>query len=396
MNFLKSNLKSILTAERELSEAIESFGWECVKESGNAKVDFLIQTENVRSVVEIKLITDQSEKRFEQIKDRAFNQINECIKDLGIDKGILIINDKIYVVSKVDFYRINFFPTPKELKKERIIDKPNKSTSMLFIRCIVRGAINETINNRKIQKLSLENTKIKNENLKLKKAVESLEKQVEFVRRLDIEEEIKFNSLIELSNKIFDKSSNIQELEIEMNKFINRPELLTNQSREFIFESLNHYKHVISDYSSYVLFLSKSLEKEILAKFFQSCHKIIRQEVQDIQSYKIKDRSNRQTLMIYLKFLKADSKEPFLSLDQMRYIFKITLSESEEEILLISREVFYKIFHPFDLFQDDGLLEQIKNIRNEGAHIKPINKELADKFKVNFIEAINILLDSIK
>ena len=132
---------------------------------------------------------------------------------------------------------------------------------MLLIRCIVRGAINKTINDRKIEKLSLENTKIKNENLKLKKAVESLEKQVEIIRRLDLEEEMKFESLL-LSSKIFDYSSNIQELEIEMNKFINRPELLTNQSREFIFESLNIYKHLISDYSSYVLYLSKSLEKK--------------------------------------------------------------------------------------------------------------------------------------
>ena len=207
---------------------------------------------------------------------------------------------------------------------------------------------------------------------------------------LSKEEKIKFldtefESFID-KNKMFNEK-------IYKNNWCNNWDILDSNSKIFIREAENLHEHILLDYTAYIHGFAKALENEILKKVFINFLLHFRKNKIDLD-YQVTDKINKSTINAFKKYLRLNDFSSFLSLDRMRFIISAIFSKTNDILLLEFRTVYLKYFKEMkNIFSDNGKVHELKEIRNEGAHTKPIDKKIADTFfeifKLTFNEFIN-------
>lgn len=320
--------------------------------------------------------------------------------------GILFINGKLFIVGHKIVKQVKAFPDVSDYEWRKDINRPylNKLPAD-YNDHYDEGSIN-VYSALFEAEIEIERLKIENEKLEEKLKKEKQEKiyykkmlfdRIAYLRDSLSDEELKIRLLdsyfldyIVLSPKDESSSDNYN------NKWCNKWNVLESESKVFIRESENLYKHILEDYTPYVQGFAKALENEILNKLFYNFLKYFEKNEINL-NYKITDKTNNGTIKVFKNFLKKGSLGSFLSLDKMRFIVSAIFSETNDNLLLEFRSVYLNYFNEMrDVFSHDGGVNKLKDIRNLGAHIKPIEKKMANDFYKRFKSTFNEIINNYK
>ena len=348
--------------------------------------------------IEIKY---SNKKNFNRTKKSGELYVRKCLGNV-FNYGILFINGKLFVVGKKTSKQVKTFPNVSDYEWRKDVNRPYLCQ---LAEDYVDDYDEESIpvysallelerKDEKIKKLEEELKKEKQEKIYYKNI---LFDKITYLRESSSDEELKLKLLdgffldyIVLSPK--------DELALENynNNWCDNWNILESDSKKFIRESENLYKHILEDYTPYIQGFAKALENEILNKLFYNFLKYFKKNKINID-YKITDKANSGTIKIFRTFLKRGNLDSFLSLDKMRFIIYAIFSETNDDLLLEFRPVYLNYFNEMrDIFSKDGNINKLKMMRNLGAHIKPIEKKMANDFYMTFKSTFNKIINNYK
>ena len=351
--------------------------------------------ETLYTFIEIKY---SNKKNFNRIKKSGELYVRKCLENV-FNYGILFINGKLFIVGKNTSKQVKAFPDVSDYEWRKDISRPylnllaeDYSDDYNEGSVTVYSALLEL--ERKNEKLEEELKKEKQEKIYYKNI---LFDKIAYLRESSSDEELKLKLLDSFFLDYIVLSPNAElALENYNNNWCDNWNILESDSKKFIRESENLYKHILEDYTPYVQGFAKALENEILNKLFYNFLKYFKKNKINID-YKITDKANSGTIKIFRTFLKRGNLDSFLSLDKMRFIISAIFSETNDDLLLEFRPVYLNYFNEMrDIFSKDGNINKLKMIRNLGAHIKPIEKKMANDFYMTFKSTFNEIINNYK
>ena len=388
-----------------LALALPGLGWTLKREyshNGNIYDLALFYSEGGKETlytfIEIKY---NDKKNFNRIKKSGELFIKKCLGNV-FNYGILFINGKLFVVGKKTTKQVKAFPDVSDYEWRKDISRPYlNQLSEDYNDDYDEGSVNVysalfeiEILKRKNEKLEEELKKEKQEKIYYKK---KLFDKISYLRESSSDEELKIKLLDNFFLDYIVLSPKAEStLENYNNKWCDNWNVLESESKKFIRESENLYKHILEDYTPYVQGFAKALENEILNKLFYNFLKYFEKNKINID-YKITDKANSGTIKIFRTFLKRGNLDSFLSLDKMRFIISAIFSKTNDDLLLEFRPVYLNYFNEMrDIFSHAGDVNKLKEIRNLGAHVKPIEKKMANYFYKIFKSTFNEIINNYK
>ncbi|MDC0378291.1 hypothetical protein OAM76_03680 [Flavobacteriaceae bacterium] len=349
--------------------------------------------------IEIKY---SNKKNFNRIKKSGELYVRKCLGNV-FNYGILFINGKLFVVGKITSKQVKAFPDVSDYEWRKDISRPylnqlaedyNDDYDEGSVNVYSALFENEKLLERKIEKLEEELKKEKQEKIYYKK---KLFDKIAYLRESSGDEELKLKLLDNFFLDYIVLSPNAElALENYNNNWCDNWNILESDSKKFIRESENLYKHILEDYTPYVQGFAKALENEILNKLFYNFLKYFNKNKINID-YKITDKANSGTIKIFRTFLKRGNLDSFLSLDKMRFIISAIFSETNDDLLVEFRPVYLNYFNEMrNIFSKEGNINKLKMIRNLGAHTKPIEKKIANDFYMTFKSTFNEIINNYK
>ena len=390
-----------------LSPALNNKGWTLKREYNmHLRYDIALFHKNeLCTFIEIR--HNKNKKTFSRAKKSGEAAVRKFLHNT-LNYGILFINGKLFIVGKNSSEQIKSFPKPSDynwnnkpsIKSEDDISFQFDSGSLL----IENYTESYDTDSVKVYSILLELDKLKQENISLKKENISLKQEnvvlskkliekIAYARDSSSDEELKIKLL---DGYFLSYLSSSKKPKNYKNNWCKNWNTLEDNSKIFIEESENLYKTLKVDYTAFVQGFAKALETEILMKIFYNF--LIHFKENNISiDYKINDSNNKSTIKVFRSFLKKGDLETFLSLDKMRFIIAAIFSDTDDKLLLEFRTVYLKYFNQIKgVFLEKGSLNKLKSIRNKGAHIKPIDKDLADTFYLLFKSTFNEIISNYK
>ena len=325
--------------------------------------------------------------------------------------GFLFLNGKLFLVDKMNSNEIFDFPEPKDfnwLKTfKNSFSQPITPTNLKLSTKRIESQYSEKYDYHSVSIIGmlLRCMKLLNEKDKQIRILQNENKNlhhdlldfIKVIRNSNCDEDLKIDLINRNSSSYFKSMEGGKNY---FNKYINswcdNWNILEMNSKIFIRESENLYNHISEDYTAFIHGLTKALENEILYKLFHNFLFHYKKNKIDL-NYRIEDSENKGTIVVFKKFLKSERMDNFLSLDKMRFIISALFSETNDKLLIKYRTVYLEYFHKIDnIFENHGSINKIKEIRNEGAHVKPILKIKADYFKKIFVRTFNELINNYK
>ena len=397
----------------ELSSSLSKIGWTLkvnYKIGKRVRCDLaLFYNDIFYTFIEIKYSKTKTAYNLLKTKGELFIKDRLNSKSSKINFGILFINGNKFLVSKNTSLQLKSFPKIDDYqwRNENQTNRKRYSLDNNFLNEYDKGSIKIDLFLLKygniLEQKNLEIAELKKENLEVRKELEEKNIEIKLLREellnttnlirashLSKEEKIKFldtefESFID-KNKMFNEK-------IYKNNWCNNWDILDSNSKIFIREAENLHEHILLDYTAYIHGFAKALENEILKKVFINFLLHFRKNKIDLD-YQVTDKINKSTINAFKKYLRLNDFSSFLSLDKMRFIISAIFSKTNDILLLEFRTVYLKYFKEMkNIFSDNGKVHELKEIRNEGAHTKPIDKKIADTFfeifKLTFNEFIN-------
>ena len=392
-----------------LSPALNNKGWTLKREhkaQAHLRYDIALYHKNVLCTF-IEIRHNKNKKTISRAKKSGEVLVRKLLHNT-LNYGILFINGKLFVVGKNSSEQIKSFPKPSDYNWK---NKPSVKREGDYSFKIESG--NPSLDNYtgsydidsvKVYGILLEIDKLKQENISLKKENISQKQEnivlskilldkIAHTRDSSSDEELKIKLL---DSYFLSHLSSSKKTKNYKNNWCNNWNTLEDNSKIFIEESENLYETLKVDYTAFVQGFAKALETEILMKMFYNFLTYFK-ENNICTDYKITDKDNKSTITVFKSFLKKGDLENFLSLDKMRFIIAAIFSETNDKLLLEFRTVYLKYFKQMNsLFLEDGNLDKLKKIRNKGAHIKSIERDVADDFYRIFKSTLNEIMNNYK
>ena len=392
-----------------LSPALNNKGWVLKREhksKAHLSYDIALYYKNVLCTF-IEIRHNKSKKTINRAKKAGEGLVRKLLHNT-LNYGILFINGKLFIVGKNSSEQIKSFPKPSDynwknkpsIKSEDDISFQIDSAS-LSLENYTGGYDTDSVKDYgillEIDKLKQENISLKKENISLKQENTVLSKKlidkIAYTRDSSSDEELKIKLLDRYFLSYLSSSKKTMNYK---NNWCNNWNKLEVNSKIFIEESENLYETLKVDYTAFVQGFAKALETEILMKIFNNFLIYFKENNTSIDD-KINDNANKGTIKVFRSFLKNGDLNTFLSLDRMRFIIAAIFSDTNDKLLLEFRTVYLKYFKQMKgIFEDKGSFNILKNIRNKGAHIEPIDKDLADTFYVLFKSTFNEIMCNYK
>jgi hypothetical protein len=400
----------------ELSFSLSKMGWTLkvnYKIGKRVRCDLaLFYNDIFYTFIEIKYSKTKTSYNLLKTKGESFIKDILNSKSSKINFGILFINGNKFLVSKNNSLQLKSFPKTDDYnwRNENQTNRKRYSLDNNFLNEYDKGSIIIDLFLLKYENIlkqkNLEIAELKKENLEVRKELEEKNIEIKLLRK----ELFNTTNLIRASH--LSKEEKIQILDIEFEFFINKNkifhektyknnwcnnwEVLDSNSKIFIREAENLHEHILMDYTAYIHGFAKALENEILKKVFINFLLHFRKNKIDLD-YQVIDKTNKSTINAFKKYLRLDDFSSFLSLDRMRFIISAIFSKTNDILLLEFRTVYLKYFKEMkNVFSDNGEVHKLKEIRNDGAHTKPIDKKIADTFFEMFKSTFNEFINNYK
>ena len=397
----------------ELSSSLSKMGWTLkvnYKIGKRVRCDLaLFYNDIFYTFIEIKYSKTKTAYNLLKTKGELFIKDRLNSKSSKINFGILFINGNKFLVSKNTSSQLKSFPKIDDYqwRNENQTNRKRYSLYNNFLNEYDKGSIKIDLFLLKygniLEQKNLEIAELKKENLEVRKELEEKNIEIKLLREelfnttnlirashLSKEEKIKF---LDTEFEFFiDKNKKFNEKTYK-NNWCNNWDILDSNSKIFIREAENLHEHILLDYTAYIHGFAKALENEILKKVFINFLLHFRKNKIDLD-YQVTDKINKSTINAFKKYLRLNDFSSFLSLDRMRFIISAIFSKTNDILLLEFRTVYLEYFKEMkNIFSDNGKVYELKEIRNDGAHTKPIDKKIADTFfeifKLTFNEFIN-------
>ena len=400
----------------ELSSSLSKMGWTLkvnYKINKRVRCDLaLFYNDIFYTFIEIKYSKNKTAYNLLKTKGESFIKDRLNSKSSKINFGILFINGNKFLVSKNTSLQLKIFPKIDDYqwRNENQTNRKRYSLDNNFLNEYDKGSIIIDLFLLKygniLEQKDLEITELKKENLEVRKELEEKNTEIKLLREelfnttnlirashLSKEEKIKF---LDTEFKFFiDKNKKFNEKTYK-NNWCNNWDILDLNSKIFIREAENLHEHILLDYTAYIHGFAKALENEILKKVFINFLLHFRKNKIDLD-YQVTDKINKSTINVFKKYLRLNDFSSFLSLDRMRFIISAIFSKTNDILLLEFRTVYLKYFKEMkNIFSENGKVHELKEIRNNGAHTKPIDKKIADTFFEIFKLVFNEFLNNYK
>jgi len=397
----------------ELSSSLSKMGWTLkvnYKIGKRVRCDLaLFYNDIFYTFIEIKYSKTKTAYNLLKTKGELFIKDRLNSRSSKINFGILFINGNKFLVSKNTSLQLKSFPRIDDYqwRNENQTNRKRYSLDNNFLNEYDKGSIKIDLfllkygnileqKNQEIAELKKENLEVRKEleekNIEIKLLREELFNTTNLIRASHLSKEEKIKFLDTEFEFFIDKNKKFNEKTYK-NNWCNNWDILDSNSKIFIREAENLHEHILLDYTAYIHGFAKALENEILKKVFINFLLHFRKNKIDLD-YQVTDKINKSTINAFKKYLRLNDFSSFLSLDRMRFIISAIFSETNDILLLEFRTVYLEYFKEMkNIFSDNGKVYELKEIRNDGAHTKPIDKKIADTFfeifKLTFNEFIN-------